>query len=35
MQYQEVAGIGLSVTRDKIVFSMAETNGNIWLASFK
>jgi Tol biopolymer transport system component len=35
MPAQEIARIGLSVTRDKIVFSMAETNGNIWLASFQ
>jgi hypothetical protein len=35
MPAQEVARIGLSVTRDRIVFSMAETNGNIWLANFK
>jgi hypothetical protein len=35
MPAQEVARIGLSVTRDKIVFSMTETNGNIWLANFK
>jgi Tol biopolymer transport system component len=35
MPAQEVARIGLSVTRDRIIFSMAETNGNIWLASFQ
>jgi Tol biopolymer transport system component len=35
MPAQEIARIGLSVTRDKIVFSMAETSGNIWLASFQ
>lgn len=35
MPAQEVARIGLSVTRDKIVFSMAETRGNIWLANFE
>jgi Tol biopolymer transport system component len=35
MPAQEVGRIGLSVTRDKIIFSMAETNGNIWLANFE
>jgi Tol biopolymer transport system component len=35
MPAQEVARIGLSVTRNKIIFSMAETNGNIWLANFE
>ncbi len=35
MPSQEVARIGFSVTRDKIIFSMAETNGNIWLASLE
>jgi Tol biopolymer transport system component len=35
MPAQEVSRIGLSVTHDKIVFSMAETNGNIWLANFQ
>ena len=35
MPAQEVARIGLTVPRDKIVFSMAETNGNIWLARFE
>jgi serine/threonine protein kinase len=35
MPAQEVGRIGLSVTRNKIIFSMAETDGNIWLASFK
>jgi Tol biopolymer transport system component len=35
MPAQEVARIGLSVTRDKVIFSMAETNGNIWLANFE
>ena len=34
MPAQEIARIGLTVPRDKIVFSMAETNGNIWLARF-
>jgi Tol biopolymer transport system component len=33
MPAQEVARIGMSVTRDKIIFSMTETRGNIWLAS--
>lgn len=31
MPAQEVVRIGLSVTHDKLVFSMAETTGNIWL----
>ena len=35
MPAQEIARIGLSVTRDKIVFSMAETSGNLWLARFQ
>ncbi|HYM10748.1 MAG TPA: protein kinase [Bryobacterales bacterium] len=35
MPAQEVSRIGLSVTRDKIIFSMAETTGNIWLARFE
>jgi Tol biopolymer transport system component len=35
MSAQEVARIGLSVVRDKIVFSMAETSGNVWLANFE
>lgn len=35
MPAQELARIGLSVTRDKIIFSMAETSGNIWLANFE
>jgi Tol biopolymer transport system component len=35
MPAQEVARIGLSVTRDQIIFSMAETVGNVWLATFK
>jgi len=35
MQAQEIARIGLSITRDKIIFSMPETNGNIWLAHFE
>ena len=34
MPTEEVARIGLSVTRDKIIFSMVETSGNIWLARF-
>ena len=35
MHAQEIGRIGLSVTRDKIIFSMAETNGNIWLANLE
>src|SRR5262249_16266867 len=35
MPAQEVSRIGLSVVRNKIIFSMAETRGNIWLATFK
>jgi Tol biopolymer transport system component len=35
MHAPELARIGLSVARDKIIFSMAETNGNIWLANFE
>ena|ERR1700694_5965619 len=35
MPAQEVARIGLSVTRDEIIFSMAETNGNIGLATLE
>jgi serine/threonine protein kinase/dipeptidyl aminopeptidase/acylaminoacyl peptidase len=35
MPAQEVGRIGLSVTRDELVFSMAETSGNIWLANFQ
>jgi hypothetical protein len=35
MPAQELARIGLTLTRDKLVFSMAETNGNIWLANFE
>jgi len=34
MPFQEVAGIGLSVTRNGLIFSLTETNGNIWLATF-
>jgi hypothetical protein len=32
MPVKEVSGIGLSVTRTKLFFSMPETTGNIWLA---
>jgi serine/threonine protein kinase len=35
MPAQEIARIGLSVTRDKLIFSMAETKGNIWLADLQ
>jgi hypothetical protein len=35
MPAQEIARIGLSVTRDKLIFSMAETKGNIWLAALQ
>jgi hypothetical protein len=35
MPAQEIARIGLSVTRDKLIFSMAETKGNVWLADLQ
>lgn len=35
MPAQEIVRIGLSVTRDKLIFSMAETKGNIWLADLQ
>jgi eukaryotic-like serine/threonine-protein kinase len=35
MQAEEVVRIGFSVTSDKIIFSLPETRGNIWLADFE
>ena len=35
MPAQEIARIGLSVTRGKLIFSMAESKGNIWLADLQ
>jgi serine/threonine protein kinase len=35
MPFQEIASIGLSVTRNGLVFSVTETIGNIWVASFE
>ena len=34
MPFQEMVAIGLSATRDRLIFSVTETNGNIWLAKF-
>jgi hypothetical protein len=34
MAFNEVVEIGLSVARDKIVFSMPEYTGNVWMARF-
>jgi hypothetical protein len=31
----EIAAIGLSVAKDKLVFSMQENAGNIWLATLE
>jgi len=35
MPFDEVVTIGLSAVRDRLTFSVTETNGNIWLANFE
>ena len=35
MSFQEVGSIGLSAARDKLVFSMAEYSGNIWMGKLQ
>ncbi len=35
MPAQEVVRIGLSIAHDRMIFSMAETNGNVWLANLE
>jgi hypothetical protein len=31
IRYQDTGTVGFGVARDKIVFAMGETNGNIWM----
>jgi hypothetical protein len=35
LSFTEVSDIGLVVAEDKILFSMPELTGNIWLARFE
>ena len=35
MPFQEIGAIGLSVTRNGLIFSLTEMNGNIWMANFE